>query len=143
MASREVTNTRRETMTDAVGQSMTRSTKPGDAGVLMTVVSVASDLTEQGLKGSLGIVRTVRSEVFRATHGAVDWVESLQQVPFKVVRAAVETADKLSSDVIDGAESVAMSVTKVIRGSGQAAGEMVSRTTESIVGAGNRTIHAA
>jgi hypothetical protein len=130
-------------MTDAVAQSTMRSPKNGEAGVLLTVVSVASDLTEQGVKGSLGIVRTVRSEVFRATHGAVDWVESLQQVPFKVVRAAIETADKLSSDAIDGAESVAISLTKVLRGSGQAAGELVSRTSESIVGAGSRGIHAA
>ena len=130
-------------MADVVAQSTMRSPKDGGAGVLMTVVAVASDLTEQSLAGSLGIVRTLRGELFRAAHGAVDWVESLQQAPFKVVRAGLETADKLSSEAIGGVESIAMSVTRVIRGSGQAAGEMLSRTSESIVGASSRSAQAA
>jgi phage-related protein len=130
-------------MTDPMMQSAVRPLNKDESGVLMTVVTVAGDITEQGLKGSFGVARALRSELFRATQGAVDWVESVQQVPFKVVREAIQRADKLSSDAVDGVESVTMAVTSAVRGSGEAAGEMVSRTADALVGVKSRPVHVA
>ncbi len=115
-----------------------------DEGVFMTALNVGADLAEQGLMGTLGIARTLRGEVFHATQGAVDWAQAVEQMPFKVVRDAVQRADKLTLAALDGAEAVALAFLRLVRGSGHAAGEIVTRTTESLVGATKQAAtHAA
>ncbi len=115
-----------------------------EEGVFMTMLNVGADLAEQGLMGSLGIARTLRGEVFHAALGAVEWVQAVEQLPFKVVRDSVQRADKLTLAGVDGAEAVALAFLRLVRGSGHAAGEIVTRTTESLVGAAKQaTTHAA
>ena len=79
--------------------------------------------------------RAIRDELFRATYTGVDWVEGINQSSFKVVREMVLRVDKLSQEAVDGLDSVTGAVSKVIRGSGEAASEMVSRTASSLAGA--------
>jgi len=105
-----------------------------EQGVLMTTVTWGSNLTEKAMGVPLGAARAVRDEVFRATFSGVDWLEGINQSTFKVVREVLKRVDKLSQEAVDGLDSVAGSVSKVVRGSGEAAGEMVSRTAASLAG---------
>jgi hypothetical protein len=98
------------------------------AGVFVAMVSMGTNLTEKAMGIPLGLVKTVRDEVFRATYAGVDFIEGLNQSSFKVVRDVLQRVDKLSQEAVTGLESVTGSVTKVIRGSGDVASEFVSQT---------------
>ena len=98
------------------------------AGVFVAMVSMGTNLTEKAMGIPIGMVKTVRDEVFRATYAGVDFVEGLNQSSFKVVRDVLQRVDKLSQEAVSGLEAVTGSVTKVIRGSGDAASEFVSQS---------------
>ncbi len=97
----------------------------------MTLVTSSANLTEKAI---FDVLKSLRVEFFRATNAGVDWIEGTQQSSFRVAREVVLRVDKLSQEALEGLESVAMSVSRAIRRSGEAASEMVSRTTESLVG---------
>ncbi len=121
-------------MSDTTQEAEVRTLRIAEAGVLMTVVTSGADLTDKAVGGTFDVARTVRAELFRATSAGIDWVEGTQQSSFRIVREAVMRVDKLSQGMVEGLEAVAMAVSRAIRGSGEAAGEMVSRTAESLVG---------
>lgn len=100
----------------------------------MTMVTSSANLTEKAIGGSFDVMKAVRGELFRASNAGIDWIEGLQQSSFRVAREVVLRVDKLSQEMVEGLESVAMSCSRAIRGSGEAASEMVSRTAESLVG---------
>lgn len=105
-----------------------------EQGVLMTTVTFGANLTEKAMGVPLGAVRAVRDEVFRTTFAAVDWVEGVNQSSFKIVREMLKGIDGLSKEVVDGLNAMAGAMASVIRGSGEAAGEMVSKTAASLTG---------
>lgn len=110
-----------------------------EQGVVMTTVTWGTNMTEKAMALPLGTARTVRDEFFRATFAGVDWVEGLSQSYFKIVREMLQRVDKLSQETFDGLDSMAGSVSRVIRGSGEAAGEMVSKTAASLTGTNERS----
>ncbi len=128
---------------------MTELAKKNEAGVFMTMVSAGANLTEKAMGVPLGVARTIRDELFRATYagvdwveginqssfkvmgGGVNWVEGINQSSFKVVREMLQRIDKLSQEAVEGLESVTGAVSRVIRGSGEAASEMVAQTAEA------------
>jgi hypothetical protein len=75
-----------------------------------------------------------RGELFRASGAGIDWIETVQQSAFKIVREAVLRVDGLSQEAVDGVESVSMAVMRTVRGSSEAIGDVVSRTAESLAG---------
>jgi hypothetical protein len=103
-----------------------------EQGVVMTTVTWGANLTEKSIAVPLGAAKAARDEVFRATFSGVDWLEGITQSSFKIVREVLKRVDKLSQEVVDGLELVAGSVSRVIRGSSEAAGEMVSRTATTL-----------
>jgi len=105
-----------------------------EQGVLMTTVTFGANLTEKAMGVPLGAARAVRDEVFRATFAAVDWVEGVNQSSFKIVREMLKRVDALSKEAVDGLDAMAGSMARVVRGSGEAAGEMVSKTAASLTG---------
>ena len=121
-------------MSESESQAEVRTLRITEAGVVMAVVTSGSNLTEKAIGGGLHVVKTVRGELFRATSAGIDWIETVQHSAFKVVREAVLRADGLSQEAVGGVESVAMAITRTIRGSGEAVGDVVSRTAESLVG---------
>ncbi len=94
----------------------------------MAAVTWSANLTEKAMGVPLGVARTIREEVFRAGYAGVDWVERLSHSSFKVVREALERTDKASRGAVEGLESVAGAILKVIRGSGETVGETGSST---------------
>ncbi|HTT72414.1 MAG TPA: hypothetical protein VMG32_14405 [Anaeromyxobacteraceae bacterium] len=104
------------------------------AAAITTAVTTGANLTEQAMLSALGIVRVAHGEVFHIAHGALGWLESVQAAPFKVVREVVGRSEKLTLDALNGVENVALSLSRTLRESGEAAGEVVSRTTEALVG---------
>ncbi len=110
---------------------MAEPAKKSEVGVIMTMVSSGANLTEKAMGVPLGVARTIRDELFQATNAGVDWAEGINQSSFKVVREMVQRIDKLSQEAVDGLESVMGAVTRVIRGSGEAASEMVTQTAEA------------
>ncbi len=111
-----------------------RMLRIAEAGVFVTMVTSSADLAEKAVGGSFSVLMTGRDELFRATNAGIDWVEGTQQSSFRIAREAVLRVDKLSQEMVEGLESVAMAVSRAIRESGEAASEMVSRTAESLVG---------
>jgi hypothetical protein len=105
-----------------------------EAGVFMTVLGSGANLSEKAMGVPLGVTRTIRDELFRATFAGVDWVEGVQQSSFKVLREMLQRMDKLSQEAVDGLDAVTGAVSRTIRGSGEAAGMMVSRTAASLTG---------
>ena len=105
-----------------------------EQGVLMATMTCGANLTEKAMAVPLGAARAIRDEVFRATSAGVDFVEGINQSSFKIVREMLKRVDRLSLEAVDGLDSVAASVSRVIRGSSEAAGEMVSRTAASLAG---------
>ncbi len=120
-----------------------RPLKAAEGGVFMTTVTWGANLAEKGMAGPLGVGRTIRDELFRATYAGVDWVEGTNQSAFKVARELIQRMDKLSVEALQGAESLASAVSRAIRGSGEAAGEMVSKTAASLVGTKESSTKAA
>jgi hypothetical protein len=112
-------------------------------GVMSQAVTLAGDLTEQGLDGSIAIAKAVRGHLFRVAQGGVDWVQSVEQVPFALLREVIQRADQLSLKAVEGVESIAMSTTRVFRRSGEAAVALVARTSESLVAPRGRSEKAA
>ncbi len=102
--------------------------------VLMTTVKHGANLTEHVMGVPLGAARVIRDEAFRVTFAGVDWIEAINQSSFKIVRETLKRLEKLSQVAVDGLDAMATSVSRVVRGSGEAAGEMVSRTAASITG---------
>ncbi|HTP28782.1 MAG TPA: hypothetical protein VMK12_24370 [Anaeromyxobacteraceae bacterium] len=114
-----------------------------EQGVLMTTVVWGANLTEKAIGVPLGAVRAIRDEAFHATFAGVDFAEAVSLSSFKILRETLQRVDKLSQEMVDGLDLVAASVTRVIRGSGEAAGEMVLKTTASITGTRETTPKAA
>jgi hypothetical protein len=127
-------------MTDANAQKTT--VRAGD-GVMSVMVTVAGDLTEHGLAGSLGIMKALRANLFRVAQGGVEWAQSVEQVPFAVIRDVIQSADKISLEVIEGLEAIALTTTRALRRSGEAAVALVARTSESLVASKERSERAA
>ncbi len=121
-------------MDESTMDAEVRTLRIAEAGVLMTMVTSSANLTEKAIGASFDVLKSLRGELFRATNAGIDWIEGMQQSSFRVAREVVIRVDKLSQETVEGLESVAMSVSRAIRGSGEAASEMVSRTAESLVG---------
>ena len=121
-------------MSESISQAEVRALRMPEAGVILTVVTSGSNLTEKVISGGFDVVKTVRGELFRATGAGIDWIEAVQQSAFKIVREAVLRGDGLSQEAVGGAESVAMAIMRTIRGSAEAVGDVVSRTAESVAG---------
>ncbi len=105
-----------------------------EQNMFMTTMTWGANLTEKALGVPLGAVRTIREEMFRATFAGIDWMEGINHSYFKVVRETFKRMDHLSQEAVDGLDSVAGSFSRIVRGSGEAAGEMVSRTAASLAG---------
>jgi hypothetical protein len=95
----------------------------------------AANLLEKALALPVGVARMSRDEVFRAVYAGIDWVEGLNQSSFKIVREAVRQVDQLSRLATDDVESLVGTFAKAVRGSGETAGELVSKTAVSFMGA--------
>ncbi len=103
-----------------------------EQNVFMTAMTYGANLTEKAVGVPLVTARAIRDEFFRATFAYIDWLEGLNQSPFKVAREALKGVDKLSHEALDSLDAMAGSVVRVLRGSGEAAGEMVSKTAASL-----------
>ena len=119
------------------------------AGVFTAMVSSGANLTEKAMDVPLGVARTIRDELFRATYAGVDWVEGIHQSSlkavsggvewvvgvnqssFKVVREMLQRMDKLFQGAVEGLDSVAAAVTRVVRGSGETASDLVAQTADA------------
>jgi hypothetical protein len=121
-------------MSEAMTTAEVRSLRANDGGVFMSGVKLAADVVQGAVTGSFDVARAVRGEAFRLTNGLIDWTESVPTSAFKVAREIVTRLDDASRGTVDGMESVSLAVTGLLRVSGEAAGEMISRTTASIVG---------
>jgi len=104
------------------------------AGVFVAMVSSGTKLTERAMGIPLGVIRTVRDEAFRATYAGVDWIEGVNQSSFRVAREVLQRIDKLTQEAVTGLETVTGSLTNVIRGSGEAASEMIMESTVPLAG---------
>jgi len=110
----------------------------GEGGMFRTMVMSGTNLTEKAMGVPVGVSRIVRDEVSHTVNAQVDWLEGVSQSSFKVVREMLQRIDKLSEEAVDGLESLTIAVSKLIRGSGEAASEMVSRTAVSLTGTGTK-----
>jgi hypothetical protein len=123
-----------DAMSESISQAEVRTLRMPEAGVIMTVVASGSNLGEKAILGGFGVVKMVRGELFRASGAGIDWIETVQQSAFKIVREAVLRVDGLSREAVDGVESVSMAVMMTVRGSSEAIGDVLSRTAESLAG---------
>jgi hypothetical protein len=98
-------------------------------------VAWATNLVEKAMGIPVGVARMSRDEVFRAAYAGIDWVEGLNQSSFKIVRETLRQVDQLSRQAIEDFEALVGTLAKAIRGSGEAAGAMVSKTAVSLMGA--------
>jgi hypothetical protein len=104
-----------------------------DRGVLMTAAARGAKLAEKAMEVPLGVARTVRESVFRATFAGVDGAERFTQSSLKVAREALQRADKLSQDAMRGLESAAASVSGALRGPSETAEEAVPKPAPSVL----------
>ena len=104
------------------------------ATALTTAMTTGADLSEQAMLSALGVARVAHGEVFQIAHGAIGWLETVQAAPWKVVREVVGRSEKLTLGALNGFEAVALSLSRTFRESGEAAGDMVSPTTDVLVG---------
>ena len=121
-------------MSESGSQVEVRTLRLAEEGVIVAMVTSGSNLTEKAVEGSFDVVKAARGELFRATVTGIDWIETLQHSVFKIVREAVLRGDGVSLEAVAGAEWVTMAILKAIRGSGEAVGDVVSRTAESLAG---------
>ncbi len=103
-----------------------------EAGIHGKGVVWTANLAEKAVAIPLGMGRVARGEMFRAAYAGVDWLESVNQAQFKVLRELVHRVDLLTLEVVEALESVATAGTGVVRDAGHAAGEMVSRTAAAL-----------
>ena len=123
-----------ETMSDVLSKAEARSLRASDDGLFMSGVNLGADVVQGAVTGTFGVAKAIRSEAFRLTNSWIEWAESVQTSTFKVMREIVTRLDDGTRGTVDGIESVSMGFTGLVRMSGEAAGEMISRTTASIIG---------
>jgi len=120
------------------------------ADVLTTMVSSGTNLTDKMMGVPLSVARMTREELFRVAYagvewmeginqscfkvvnGAVNWMEGMNQSSFKVVRELLQRIDKLSQEAVEGLEAVTDAFSDIIKGSGEAARDMVLRIVEAV-----------
>jgi hypothetical protein len=122
-------------MSDPIGKAEVRPLTSVEGPVLQTTaVEWATSVMGKAAGIPLGAGRLVREEVFRATYAGIEWAEAINQSSFKIVRDVVKRSDKLSLEAIDGLEIVLNALTRIFRGSSEAAGEMVAKTAATFIG---------
>jgi hypothetical protein len=121
-----------------MSESMTAEVRPLSTAGSVTetpAVAWAANLAEKALGVPVFVVRISRDELFRAAYTGIDWLEGINQSSFKVARETVRQIDQLSRQAVGDVESLVGAFAKAIRGSGEAAGDMVSKTAVSLMGA--------
>ncbi len=121
-------------MSDAMSKAEVRSLRTSDDGVFMMGVNLGAEVVQGAVTGTFGVAKAARGEAFRLTNGWIEWAESVQTSTFKVIREVVTRLDEATRGTVDGIESVSLAFTGLARVSGEAAGEMISRTAASIIG---------
>jgi hypothetical protein len=114
-----------------------------ESGVLPTLISSGANLTEKAMAVPLGLIKTVRDEVFSTASASVDWVEGMSQSSFRIAREILKRVDLLSLAAVEGLDSIAGSFTRAVRESGVATGEMVSKTAASFASQTQMLEHAS
>jgi hypothetical protein len=122
-------------MSEPITKAEVRPLNAPGAPVEPPTFARATNLLEKALALPVGVARMSRDEVFRAVYAGIDWVEGLNQSSFKIVREAVRQVDQLSRLAMDDVDSLVGTFAKAVRGSGETAGELVSKTAVSLMGA--------
>ena len=126
-------------MNDKTEKAMDKTDRPraapsADRGLLPTLVHVTSELASKAADGSFGLMRDIHGEVFTRLSSSIDFVDQAQQGTLNVARRLVARVDHFSSAAIGGGETVAASVVKVSRESGDSVVELSAKTTEAMNG---------
>jgi len=130
-------------MTNAISAADVRSLRTGEGGVVIQGVGVGADVVQGAVTGTFGVAKAIRGEAFRLTNGLVDFAESVPTSGFKIVRELVTRLDDVSRAAVDGVESVSLAVTGLLRVSGEAAADMIARTSATLAGKKDASHHAA
>jgi hypothetical protein len=132
-----------EVMSNAISAADVRPLRTGDGGMVIQGVDAGANVVQGAVTGTFGVAKAIRGEAFRLTNGLIDWAESVPASGFKIVRELVTRLDDVTRATVDGAESVSLAVTGLLRVSGEAAAEMISRTTATVAGKKDTPHHAA
>ncbi len=121
-------------MSDVMSKAEVRSLRTSDDGVFMSGVNLGADVVQGAVTGTFAVAKAIRVEAFQLTNGWIEWAESVQTSAFKVMHEFVTRLDDVTRGTVDGIESLSLAFTGLLRVSGETAGEMISRTTASIIG---------
>jgi hypothetical protein len=88
-------------------------------GLITSWVNQTADLTEKVTTTGFGIVRDVRGELSARALATIAFLEGAQLSVFKLLRTFNDRADRLSEDVIDTAENLALGVVRTVRDTGR------------------------
>jgi hypothetical protein len=122
-------------MSEPITKAEVRPLSAAGAPAETPAVAWAANLLERALAIPIGVARMSRDEVFRAVYAGIDWVEGLNQSSFKIARESVRQVDQLSRLAMEDLESLVGTFGKAIRGSSETAGDLVSKTAVSLMGA--------
>ena len=101
-------------------------------GILASFVNQTADLAEKATTTAFGVVRDVRGELSQRIVGTIAFVEGSQQGMMKLLRGINDRADRLSDEIIDTLESLAVGSLRTMRDTSRGVTELATSVTAGL-----------
>jgi len=101
-------------------------------GIVASFVTQTTDLAEKATTTAFGVVRDVRGEISQRILGTLAFIDGSQQGLIKLLRGINDRADKLSDEVIDTLESLAVGSLRTVRDTSRGVSELASNVTSGL-----------
>lgn len=101
-------------------------------GILASFVNQTADLAEKATTTAFGVVRDVRGELSQRIVGTIAFVEGSQQGMMKLLRGINDRADRLSDEILDTLESLAVGSLRTMRDASRGVTELATSVTSGL-----------
>jgi hypothetical protein len=99
-------------------------------GLVTSWVNQSADLAEQAVLQGFGLLRDVGSEINQRVIGTLAFAEATQGSVWKLLRSVTDRADRLSDDVTDTAENIALGLIRAVRDTGRSVSDLATTLTK-------------
>ena len=110
--------------------------KPQETGPVATFTTAIADAAEHAVGSALDLGRLLRKTTFQIANAGIDALEAAAHAAFKATRDAAARGDRLSLEATESVEAAARSLTRVLRGSSEAASDLAARASSAFAGKG-------
>lgn len=104
-----------------------------DEGMLRSLVTLGSNLTETTVETVFGTANDLRVNSLQRVRSVVDWVETIQQSNIALARKLTDRTDTLSAALVTTGERALRTLVHATRESGHGMADVTARTAGAFV----------